>query len=870
MRARQPGDPFVFSNAAEARRNRGKDNERLRSCDAAIARNPDDPAAYCNRGFVLHSLERFEEALHNYDRAIRIKPDFAEAFFNKGNALRKLRRLDEALQNYEHAVSLKPGFAEAYFNRANTQRDLKLLNEAVQSYARAIDARPDYALAHNNRGNVLRDLDRLEEAVESFDRAIEVMPEHAVARKNRGGALRALGRPGEALQSFDSAIELNPGFAEAHVDRGNVLMDLKRPEEAVESYERAIAIRPDLAAAHYNMGIALRGLKRFPDAGRSLDRALQLKPDFAEAWHQKGNVFEEIGKFDQAVLCYDRAVATNPRFSEAYNNRGRALHRLRRLEEALDSYERAINCKPDYVLAYTNRASTLSDLGRLEEAIESCNKAIELNDRFAGAYYNRGNAQKALKRLDDAIESFDRAIELEPHVAKSYWNKATCSLLIGDFEQGWPLHEWRMWHSPSSGLSPIAQPPWSGRDNIAGKILFIHAEQGFGDTIQFCRYALVAEERGAEVVLAVQDPLVRLLGSLSSTIEIVPVTAAPPAFDRHIRLLSMPLAFRTGLDDIPARVPYLRAEPDKIEKWRERIGKNGFRVGICWQGAKGGEIDIGRSFPVGHFEGLARLPNVRLISLQKNAGTEQLLDLPAGMRVEEFGDELDRGRDAFIDTAALMESLDLVIAPNTAIAHLAGALGRPTWVALSYVPDWRWMLDRSDSPWYPTVRLFRQAKRSDWSSVFADMEREVARLSQANRSAQRQPAAAPEVPVSWGELIDKITILEIKSERIAAEAALANVRKELTLLQEVAAPVLAARTEIAKLKSQLRTTNERLWLAEDNIRAMECAGDFGAGFIALARSVYTTNDERAAIKREINRNLASGLVEEKSYKSTLT
>ncbi|MGH6878497.1 MAG: DUF6165 family protein, partial [Rhizomicrobium sp.] len=267
------------------------------------------------------------------------------------------------------------------------------------------------------------------------------------------------------------------------------------------------------------------------------------------------------------------------------------------------------------------------------------------------------------------------------------------------------------------------------------------------------------------------------------------------------------------------------------------------------------------------FEGLARIQNVRLISLQKNAGTEQLPDLPAGMKVEAFGDELDAGRDAFVDTAAVMESLDLVITSDTAVAHLAGALGRPTWVALNYVPDWRWLLDRSDSPWYPTMKLFRQTSRNNWSSAFAAMEAQLLELLRSEPSwfGISQIVAAPEVPVSWGELIDKITILEIKRERLGAEEPLVNVRKELGLLRKIAEPVLAAGGVIASLKAQLRSTNEKLWDIEDLLRAKETAGEFGPDFVELARSVYRRNDERAALKKQISLQLASEIVEEKSY-----
>ncbi|HTT83069.1 MAG TPA: glycosyltransferase, partial [Rhizomicrobium sp.] len=344
-----------------------------------------------------------------------------------------------------------------------------------------------------------------------------------------------------------------------------------------------------------------------------------------------------------------------------------------------------------------------------------------LQPEFAEAHNNRGGALQDMERMDEALRSFERAIELKPGFADAYWNKALYKLLTGQFAEGWQLHEWRKRKSEPLGDRTFPQPAWSGREDIAGKTLFIHSEQGLGDTIQFCRYAILARARAAQVIFAVPDALEHLLRDLHPSIRIVGQRAVPPPFDYHITLLSMPLAFQTTLDNCPADIPYLRAEPDRVDRWRERLGSEGFKIGICWQGNPKGDVDIGRSFPLQCFERIAAIPNVRLISLQRYTGIEQLAQLPPGMKVETLGSEFDSVPDAFVDSAAVMESLDLVITSDTAMAHLAGALGRPAWVALKRVPDWRWLLDRSDTPWYPTLRLFRQKRRGEWRSVFDAM-----------------------------------------------------------------------------------------------------------------------------------------------------
>ncbi|MGD0143292.1 MAG: glycosyltransferase family 9 protein, partial [Rhizomicrobium sp.] len=293
----------------------------------------------------------------------------------------------------------------------------------------------------------------------------------------------------------------------------------------------------------------------------------------------------------------------------------------------------------------------------------------------------------------------------------------------------WRLYEWRKKRFSPEVSRDYPQPVWLGEEDIEGKTLFVYAEQGLGDTIQFCRYAQLAEVKGANVIFAVQDELIPLLGKLTDGITIMGWKAPPPPFDLQTSLLSMPLAFGTDENNIPATVPYLQPGPDLVAKWRKFLGNDGYRVGICWQGKKDTPIDKGRSFPLRCLEGLSKIPNLRLISLQKNDGVEQLRGLPPGMKVETLGENFDAGPGAFVDTAAVMESLDLVVTTDTAIAHLAGALARPVWVALKHVPEWRWLLGRADSPWYPTMKLFQQPTDDDWRSVFAAMETELAKLA---------------------------------------------------------------------------------------------------------------------------------------------
>ncbi|HTT85234.1 MAG TPA: tetratricopeptide repeat-containing glycosyltransferase family protein [Rhizomicrobium sp.] len=578
--------------------------------------------------------------------------------------------------------------------------------QAVALFAKAVQ--------HHSAG-------RLTDALASYEAAIRLDPKLAAAHGNRGVVLKSFGRPEEALASFGRALKLQPGDANTWYNQGTTLALLNRLDDAVRSYDRAIRLKPDHAEAYANRGNVLTALGRPADAVHSYDKAVALKPDFALAWHNRGTALEQLDRIAEALASFDRAIALQPDFADAHLHRGNAQQKLDRFDEAIRSYERAIALRPDFAEAYNNKGAALRILGRLEDSLRDSDRAIALRPDFADARNNRGLVLHELERREAALESLARAIELSPDFAGAHWNKSICLLSLGRMEEGWREYEWRKRKPDPKGSLTFPQPAWSGREDIVGKTLFVHAEQGLGDTIQFSRYVPLAQAKGAEVIFAVQDSLMRLLKTLSPSVRILGGTGAIPEFDYHITLLSMPLAFGTKRDTCPAEIPYLHAEPDRVEMWRSRLGREGFRIGICWQGNPKSVVERGRSFPLHCFADIAAIPGVRLISLQKYDGCEQLAELPAGMKVETLGEEFDCAPHAFVDSAAVMECLDLVITSDTAIAHLAGALGRPAWVGLKRVPDWRWLLDRSDTPWYPTLTLFRQMRRCHWADVFAAM-----------------------------------------------------------------------------------------------------------------------------------------------------
>ena len=717
----KPDAPNALNNRAMALKGLGRLGDALESLDRAIAFRPGYADAFNNRGIVLKELRRVDDALASFERAIAINPRYAEAHNNRGNALRDINRLDEAIADFDAAIQIKRNYPNAFNNRGVALKDLGRLEEALASHDQAIALKPDYAEAFYNRGTVLVELNRDEDAISSYDRAITLKRNYADAFNGRGIVLKKLGRFEDALESCDRAIAFRPDFTAAFNDRGTILAELRRLDDAVASFDHAIALKPDHLSAIINRGYVLLELGRHNEALASYDRAITLDARNHRAHNNKGVTLTKLRRFEQAIASYDDAIAVKSDYPEAFNNRGYALSELNRNEDAISSYDQAIAHKPDYHEAFNNRGIALMALRRLDEGLQSIDRAIAIEPDYTEGYLNRGNALVELERPDDAIASFDRLLALRPGFADALLNRATAKLLSGRFEDGWKDYEarWDTTNFPSKRPS-LQAPLWRGED-LTGRRIAVFTEQGLGDSIQFARYTRSLVERGAIVTLLSPANLHRLLQGLDPSIE---VSESPRgmSFDFQCPLMSLPFLLGTNERSIPNCVPYLQADDDRVAHWARMIGDHGFKVGIAWQGRPNRSLDRGRSIPLAEYAPLARVPGVRLISLQKSEGLDQLSTLPADVRIETLGPEFDDGPDAFIDCAAVMSHLDLVVTSDTSIAHLAGALGRPTWLALKRVPEWRWQLDRQDSPWYPTMRLFRQDTDGDWKPVFARME----------------------------------------------------------------------------------------------------------------------------------------------------
>ncbi|NTU59257.1 MAG: tetratricopeptide repeat protein [Chlorobiaceae bacterium] len=676
-------------------------------------RSPAQEQEKVQRALAFHQQGKIAQAQALYEEVLAMTPDHADALHLSGVAAAQSNNLLKAIDLIGKAIELSPNNATYYYNRGKSFQELKKFDDAIACYDNAIAIMADYAEAYSNRGLALHALKQFDDALASFNRAIALKPDFAEAFNNRGNALRELRQTQAAVESYEQAIALKPDFAEAFHNRGIAFRELKQAEAALASFDLAIALRPDYAEAYQNRGNALQELRKFNDALSSYDKAIAIRPDYAEAYCNRGFALQELMQHENALACYDKAIAIMPGYTEAYNNRGCTLLDQKEYDAALASLDKAIELAPDYAQAHYNRGVVLHNIKRLDDALACYNRAIALKPDYAEAYSNRGYVLQQFMRLDDAVADYNRAIALRPDYDAALWNKSIALLLRGDFEHGLPLYEKRWRTELKDSCRNFPQPLWSGTESLRGKTILLHSEQGLGDTIQFCRYARSVADLGARVIMEVDPSLAGLLKELPGISGLVIKGNPLPDFDCHCPLLSLPLAFKTDLQSIPCSSRYLKTDTGKAAYWKTRLGQTATPlVGLAWSGSPTHSNDKNRSIPLSTI--LDQLPSgYRYVSLQKEIRESDKQTLEAHTGIIHVGDELND----FTDTAALCDLMDLVISVDTSVVHLSGALGKPTWVLVPFVPDWRWMIDRDDSPWYPGMRLFRQQRPEDWISV---------------------------------------------------------------------------------------------------------------------------------------------------------
>lgn len=571
----------------------------------------------------------------------------------------------------------------------------------------------------------------LEEAKRLYGDVLAIEPRHADSLHLLGVLEGQEGNPIRAIELINQAIAVKPNVALYHNNLGNAYKEKREFQPALNSYARAIELNPAYAEAFCNSGVVLSLVGRYGEARVRQEYAIFLQPRIPEFRNSLGVTYASEGNNEAAIKEYEKAIELRRDFAEAYCNRGNALHRIGRHQAAIADYRRALEIKSDYVEALSNLGNVYAFICDHTNARELHERAIQIKYSYAEAHNNLGFTLSEMGLYEEALASYRRALELEPGYPMAHWNLACCLLQLGEYEPGWQEYEWRWKYDLPAGSVHsfgFGSPQWTGGESLAGKSILLHAEQGFGDTIQFCRYARRVKSLGANVILRVQNPLKKLISTFDGEIKVLGEQEPLPSFDYHCPLLSLPLAFKTSSDSVPGMGRYLSVDQECLRHWTERLGpKKRFRVGVVWSGNARHTKDHRRSMT---FDQIIKcIPeNVECICLHKELRDGERGALDRSGRVQFFGEEI---KD-FSDTAALCELMDLVISVDTSVAHLAGALDGPVWVLLPTNPDWRWLVSGQECAWYPSARLFRQEKPCDWSNVIDQVKSELGEIVERN------------------------------------------------------------------------------------------------------------------------------------------
>jgi len=542
---------------------------------------------------------------------------------------------------------------------------------------------------------------------------------------NRAKALQKKRDWTSALSLLEKARAQSPRSAEVRYELGRTLLGLNRPADAATATRAAVRLQPNFAQAHHQLGNAFRLLDRLQPAGRAYQRAVAEAPNFAQAWYSLGTTRQLQGQPAKAAEAYRKALALDPKNAPAENNLGLVLEALGQTAEAIAAFRRALKLNPRHVIALVNLGAVLQHQNRLDEAVAVLEKALAIGGDDARAYGNLGNAYIALNRPAEAIVAYERALERDATLQANRYNIALARLVSGDLERGWEGYDSRLETPEHAGRYPVRKPRWRPGEPLRGRTLLVYADQGLGDTLQFYRYVPMVAALGAPVILQVPTALKGLLAGQDLPVTVVGAREPLPEHDLQCSLLSLPRHFGIRLGNVPASVPYVSAPPAKLAQWREVFARApGAKVGLVWAGNPQHQYDRNRSVPLAQFCRITRDLPAHFFAIQKELKEADRPALTAWSGVTN----LARNLASFGDTAAIVGALDLIITVDTSVAHLAGALGKPAWVLLSHYPDWRWLLGRPDSPWYPTLRLFRQESLGDWDPVVASVRAQLAQL----------------------------------------------------------------------------------------------------------------------------------------------
>ena len=637
-----------------------------------------------------------------YRRALLVNTDWAEGWYRLGVVCLKQKKPLDAISHFDHCRELNHRLAETWNFQGIALEWITRTEDAELAFRQSIALAPQFGYAYLNLGIALRKRGEISEAEEVLSKAVAIEPTNLSALQNLSAVYSSKGQPFKAMECLQTLLQIQPRHVPSIVSISSIWLDLGRAVDAERGFQLAIEIAPNFVEAHIGLVVLQAYHKRFEEAVGSFERAIEVDANSVQAFYNLGNAQRELGRLQDAAL----------------------------------SLQRAIELDPENALAHLNMGTLRFDQTDLEMAKYHYMRSLKISHQNAGSQMGMGAVLAEQGSIDDAEKYYHQALEIDPRSAQTHHNLSLVQLTKGNWEEGFKSFEWR-WHTSTFENRNFKQPIWNG-EKLDNQTLLIYCEQGFGDTLQFCRYIQLVKERAADVVIETPPPLVPILSSCPGAERIVAVGDELPKFDFQAPLMSLARIFGTTPNSVPCTIPYLSAQPDRIEHWKNRLGSEPtFRLGIAWRGSPNYARDKERSVPLGWFAPLARIEGVKLISLHRGDTSDEIVSMKDQFAVVDFGNDLDRNGGAFMDTAAVMKNIDLVISVDSAAGHLAGALGLPVWLILSRVSDWRWMLDRTDTPWYPTMRLFRQTLTRDWTDVSERIESELRALVELKFSMAR-------------------------------------------------------------------------------------------------------------------------------------
>jgi tetratricopeptide (TPR) repeat protein len=623
------------------------------------------------------------------------------------------------------SATVNPNELQRVMNDALGLHQAGRLADAEPLYMQVLSVAPNHPDALHLLGVLFHQSGRSGQGLELINRSVQIAPTFA-SLNNLGDVLRTFGRHHDAIVCFDRAIQMQPDSPDAHSNMGLAMMEIGQVDQAERYMSRACQIAPNRPDLHLRLCMIRHTQGNPHGAVLAGQKAVELLPNSGEAWSNFSLALASAKKFDQAMDAANKALELSPNRAGVYNNLGFVHERAGRTAEAEAAYQKAIELDPNFATAHRNLAALYDGMDKVENSIQSLERSLSLAPRDQEGWTNLSGLRRRMRDYPAALAAAEQAVQINPSNPNAHGNLGLSLLALGEYDRGFAEYEWR-WRCSNftTAAREFSQPMWDGSDPT-GRTIFVHAEQGFGDTLQFARYVPLLAERGAKVFFESALPLRTLMQKLKGVNKVIASGTRPPDFDLHIPLLSLPRIFRTTLQTVPADVPYISVDEARMQHWDQRLkdAGPGRRIGLVWAGNV--KPDAGRTIPLEKFAPLTAIEGVTFISLQKRENPQGADAPPAGLKLIDVSEDL---KD-FAETAAAMMNLDLILTIDTAAAHLAGALGRPTWTLLPWAADWRWLNDRTDSPWYPTMRLFRQPTRGDWDAVIQEVAAELERRAQ--------------------------------------------------------------------------------------------------------------------------------------------